>query len=119
MLNDAFWNEDQNRYVAKRENHEFGRTIEGLRYARHRLVHDMSVYGMHGKLEAGVWGQARWGEAVFGTAASWVWRKVNELDEWNHDEGKHPYREHLEGRSVIATLEGARSFLNWYRKTEP
>ena len=71
ILNDAFWKEDEAAYKAARDSDCDGRTIEGLRYARHRLVHDIRVYGMHG-------GAINLEDA---SQTEWRWRPVDDLAE--------------------------------------
>ncbi len=53
MINDAFWEDNQETYAAMRHTDARGQVFEGLRYARHRLVHDIRVYGMHGVIHLG------------------------------------------------------------------
>lgn len=115
IVNDAFWEENEAVYRRHRESGGAGRSIEGLRYARHRLVHDIRVYGMHGALNGAVWGESKWGEAVWGDQPSWNWRNLDTLDPAIDRTGEDAYREHLEGRPVLPTLEDAFEYLNSYR----
>jgi len=119
IINDSFWEDDEADYRQHRESNVAGRSIEGLRYARHRLVHDIKVYGMHGALSAAVWGESNWGEAVWGDEPSWNWRTADTLDPAIDRTGEDLYRECLEGKPVLPTLEVATEYLRSYRSIWP
>lgn len=114
MINDAFWEEDEATYRAHRDDDADGKLIEGLRYARHRLVHDIRVYGMHGALGGGNWGGSRFGHSVYGSNPAWTWRNVDDLDEAEDRSGEPVYKEHLQGKDVLTTLTRAMQYLEKY-----
>lgn len=115
IINDAFWEENESVYRRHRDTDGVGHSIEGLRYARHRLVHDIRVYGMHGALNGAVWGESKWGAAVWGDEPSWNWRRLDMLDPAVDRTGEDAYLRHLEGRPVLPTLEAALEYLKAYR----
>jgi hypothetical protein len=116
ILNDSFWDENESVYRKERDSDEAGRTIEGMRYARHRLVHDIRVYGMHGALDAVVGGESKWGQAVWGSKSAWVWRSLDGLDEAKKRAGEDIYVDHLQGRPVMDTIRSVQAFLEGYRE---
>lgn len=105
ILNDAFWKGDEEAYRLFRDAHDDGRTIEGLRYARHRLVHDIAVYGMHGAISLDT------------SQIEWSWRSVEDLQEADDKSGEDIYRKYLQGQKVEPTLHAAQAFLIRYRAT--
>ena len=123
ILNDAFYSEDEEQgtgYKDSRDQDTHGSTLEGLRYARHRLVHDIRVYGMHGAIsQSNTLGTAALGLSPLGggSTMSWRWRDVAQLDPAHDRSGEPVYRERLEGREVGPTLQAAFDFLEaWHRK---
>jgi hypothetical protein len=117
ILNDAFWEDNENAYKSHRDADSEGQLIEGLRYARHRLVHDIRVYGMHGVIyRGGDFSPADFDHRDFYVGRPvWTWRKVDELDPAENTNGEAVYRERLEGREVLPILKEALGYLEKYR----
>jgi len=113
MINDAFWEENQAAYEAGRSDNSNGRSIEGLRYARHRLVHDIRVYGMHGVIYGGAFSSG-FSSAFHVHSPKWTWRGVSDLSEAANRDGEDTYKELLEGREVEPTLQAVNYFLGSY-----
>ena len=116
MINDAFWQKDTKRYRRIREDDPDGKAFEGLRYARHRLVHDIRVYGMHGVIDH-VGGFSRGFGVGFDVAKTeWRWRGIDTLAKTTKRMGEDVYRKRLQGWEVEPSLRAAASFLGEYRK---
>ncbi len=119
ILNDIFWDADGQRYRDARDADSSGRTIEGLRYARHRLVHDIDVTGMHGlTMHRGVLSR----DSVFAIDSTmnddhtvWCWRSIEGLPPANDRGSEDTYVDGLVGRSVVLSIRSAFGFLARYR----
>jgi len=117
MLNAAFWKEDveadRTTYKDERTKDPGGQIIEGLRYARHRLVHDIKIYGLHGAMHFGGEFDANdfnHDDFHVGTP-KWIWRDIASLAEADDKAGQDDYVQFLQGREVEPTLRIAADFL--------
>ena len=116
-INDSLWDEDRERYEARRNGDSNGRTIEGLRYARHRLVHDINVYGLHGAINYVGWFDSGSSNGFDTSGPKWVWRDLEALQPAKRTEGENVYRKRLQGKDVEASLRTALTFLSMYHST--
>ena len=113
VLNDSYWQSDGEEYRKSRDSDEQGRILEGLRYARNRLTHDIDITGMHGLIESGLTLPFNL-PANLGRIPMWMWRSVDKLPRASRRdrESEARYRESLEGKEVEATLQLAATFLS-------
>jgi hypothetical protein len=116
LLNTAFYLDDGAVYVEKRQDDAAGVTIEGLRYARHRLTHDVMVYGMHEmQYEGGAFTPGFSNGFDIGSP-TWRWRYVKKLPTYDRDKQiEKVYKKHLQGKEVEPTLNDTADFLRRYR----
>jgi hypothetical protein len=115
ILNDTFWDDNESAYRRSRSSDPDGRIIEGLRYARHRLVHDIRVYGLHGVIYyGGAFDQSFSSDFDIGTP-KWEWREISLLAPAEKTEGEDIYQESLQGEDVEESLNKAANFLRRYR----
>lgn len=119
ILNDTFWEDNQRAYRRARFTDADGRTIEGLRYARHRLVHDIRVYGLHGVIHYGGDFDAQdFNHEDFHVGTPrWTWRDISKLAKAKRRMGEAIYTNCLQGKDVEPTLNSAADFLRRYRTT--
>jgi hypothetical protein len=117
LLNDTFWEDNERAYRRARFTDPDGRTIEGLRYARHRLVHDIRVYGLHGVIYfGGDFNADDFCHDDFDVGMpQWTWRDINKLAKATRRRGEDIYMKCLEGKDVTGTLNAAADFLRRYR----
>ncbi len=115
ILNDTFWEDNQRSYRRARFIDPDGRMLEGLRYARHRLVHDIRVYGLHGVIYYGGAFDSGFGRAFDTGSPQWTWRDISALAKAKRRRGEATYRRCLEGEDVGTTLNRAADFLRRYR----
>ena len=122
MLNAAFWKEDREAkrttYLDVRRKDKRGQRIEALRYARHRLVHDIKVYGLHGAMHyGGDFDADEFAHEEFHVGTPrWVWRNIRTLEDADDTTGEDDYCEYLQGNEVEPTLRDAADFLVEYHK---
>lgn len=118
ILNSAFFKENKGRFSKTRANDTDGKIIEGLRYARHRLVHDIKVYGLHGVIYyGGDFNADDFDHKDFNVGTPlWTWRDISKLAEAHHKKGEDIYVAHLQGKEVEPTLNSAARFLANYHK---
>lgn len=117
IINTTFWKENQEGYSKARCADPAGKMIEGLRYARARLVHDILVYGMHEvTFHNGDFDAADFDHRDFDVGTPlWTWRDTDRLPDWDRDQReKRIYQADLEGHEVEPTLRAMVTFLKGY-----
>ena len=119
LIDTAFYNDDEDKYVVARKEKPGGILVRGLRYARNRLTHDVMVYGMHEmQYEGGDFNAKDSSHRDFNVGTpTWRWRIVDDLPTytWKNKEIQDIYEDELEGKEVEPILNDAANFLRLYR----
>lgn len=119
FLNDSvFWNTcERSKYESYREGNPYGKMVLGMRYAFNMIKHgvDIAVVDLTQSTTLGQFGAAMFGEAMYNDRriADIRWEDFDHLPTSKQPakpEEARSYRDYLQHRSVLDTLEKVREF---------